>query len=158
MVGALLVIGLFLVVLVMGLRIATAAADEYGAMMAGGFTIMLVFQAFLNIGCAIGVFPTTGKPLPFISAGGTSLVISLAMIGFILSVSEGAAEPNVYERRRADLRIIRADRGDEAPARRSSGLSERTRTRARRREFSSRRADYPSARIVRFESPRGSRR
>lgn len=158
MVGALLVIGLFLVVLVMGLRIATAAADEYGAMMAGGFTIMLVFQAFLNIGCAIGVFPTTGKPLPFISAGGTSLVISLAMIGFILSVSESAAEPNVYERRRADLRIIRADRGDEAPARRSSGLSERTRTRARRREFSSRRADYPSARIVRFESPRGSRR
>ncbi len=158
MVGALLVIGLFLVVLVMGLRIATAAADEYGAMMAGGFTIMLVFQAFLNIGCAIGVFPTTGKPLPFISAGGTSLVISLAMIGFILSVSEGAAEPNVYERRRADLRIIRADRGDEAPARRSSGLSERTRARARRSEFSSRRADYPSARIVRFESPRGSRR
>lgn len=158
MVGALLVIALFLVVLVMGLRIATAAADEYGAMMAGGFTIMLVFQAFLNIGCAIGVFPTTGKPLPFISAGGTSLVISLAMIGFILSVSEGAAEPNVYERRRADLRIIRADRGDEAPARRSSGLSERTRTRARRGEFSSRRADYPSARIVRFESPRGSRR
>lgn len=158
MVGALLVIGLFLVVLVMGLRIATAAADEYGAMMAGGFTIMLVFQAFLNIGCAIGVFPTTGKPLPFISAGGTSLVISLAMIGFILSVSEGAAEPNVYERRRADLRIIRADRGDEAPARRSSGLSERARTRARRSEFSSRRADYPSARIVRFESPRGSRR
>ncbi len=158
MVGALLVIGLFLVVLVMGLRIATAAADEYGAMMAGGFTIMLVFQAFLNIGCAIGVFPTTGKPLPFISAGGTSLVISLAMVGFILSVSEGAAEPNVYERRRADLRIIRADRGDEAPTRRSSGLSERTRTRARRGEFSSRRADYPSARIVRFESPRGSRR
>lgn len=158
MVGALLVIGLFLVVLVMGLRIATAAADEYGAMMAGGFTIMLVFQAFLNIGCAIGVFPTTGKPLPFISAGGTSLVISLAMIGFILSVSESAAEPNVYERRRADLRIIRADRGDEAPARRSSGLSERTRTRALRSEFSSRRADYPSARIVRFESPRGSRR
>lgn len=158
MVGALLVIGLFLVVLVMGLRIATAAADEYGAMMAGGFTIMLVFQAFLNIGCAIGVFPTTGKPLPFISAGGTSLVISLAMVGFILSVSEGAAEPNVYERRRADLRIIRADRGDEAPARRSSGLSGRTRTRARRSEFSSRRTDYPSARIVRFESPRGSRR
>lgn len=158
MVGALLVIGLFLVVLVMGLRIATAAADEYGAMMAGGFTIMLVFQAFLNIGCAIGVFPTTGKPLPFISAGGTSLVISLAMVGFILSVSEGAAEPNVYERRRADLRIIRADRGDEAPARRSSELSERTRTRARRSEFSSRRTDYPSARIVRFESPRGSRR
>lgn len=158
MVGALLVIGLFLVVLVMGLRIATAAADEYGAMMAGGFTIMLVFQAFLNIGCAIGVFPTTGKPLPFISAGGTSLVISLAMVGFILSVSEGAAEPNVYERRRADLRIIRADRGDEAPARRSSGLSARTRTRARRSEFSSRRTDYPSARIVRFESPRGSRR
>lgn len=158
MVGALLVIGLFLVVLVMGLRIATAAADEYGAMMAGGFTIMLVFQAFLNIGCAIGVFPTTGKPLPFISAGGTSLVISLAMVGFILSVSEGAAEPNVYERRRADLRIIRADRGDEAPARRSSGLSERTRIRARRSEFSSRRTDYPSARIVRFESPRGSRR
>lgn len=108
MVGALVVIGLFLVILVAGLRIAQNAPDDFGTMIAGGFTIMLVFQAFLNIGCTIGVFPTTGKPLPFISAGGTSLLATMIMVGLILSVSSASDAPSVYEQRRADLRVVRS--------------------------------------------------
>ena len=109
LIGALLVIVAFLVLLWAGMRIARAARDDFGAMIAGSITIMLVFQAFLNIGCAIGVFPTTGKPLPFISSGGSSLIASFMMVGLVMSVSEdGAREP---ERRRDELRIVRsADR------------------------------------------------
>lgn len=108
MVGALVVIALYLVILYAGLRIASETADEVGALLAGGCTIMLVAQAFINIGSTIGVLPTTGKPLPFISSGGTSLVASFLVVGLILSVSNVPAESAVYERRRADLRIVRA--------------------------------------------------
>ncbi len=104
LVGAVLVIGLFIVVLVCGLRIAALAPDATGTMIAGGITTMLVFQAFLNIGCTIGVLPTTGKPLPFISAGGSSMIASLIMVGLVLSVS---AAPPVEQRRREDLRVVR---------------------------------------------------
>ena len=76
-------------------------------MVAGSLTIMLVFQAFLNIGCVIGVFPTTGKPLPFISSGGSSLIASYMMVGIILAVSEDVSGRDVYERRRDNLEIVR---------------------------------------------------
>lgn len=110
LVGALVVIALFLAILFAGLRIAQSAVSPLSRLVAGSVTVMLVFQAFLNIGCAIGVFPTTGKPLPFISSGGSSLIASLLMVGIILSVSEEAARPTVYDRRRENLRVVRADR------------------------------------------------
>ena len=107
LIGAVVVIAVWLVVLWAGMRIARAATDNFGAMIAGALTIMLVFQAFLNMGCVIGVFPTTGKPLPFISSGGSSLIASFMMIGLILSVSEDTGGRSVYEGRRDDLRIVR---------------------------------------------------
>ncbi|WP_165171146.1 FtsW/RodA/SpoVE family cell cycle protein [Adlercreutzia sp. ZJ242] len=123
MLGALVVIALFLVILFAGLRIANGAPDEFGALIAGGFAIMLVFQAFLNIGCTIGVFPTTGKPLPFISSGGTSLLVSFSMVGLILSVAQAADAPSVYEQRRADLRVVRANGDPGRAASRAPGRS-----------------------------------
>ncbi len=107
LVGALTVIILFLVMLVAGLRISSMCPDAMGSVIAGAFTTMLVFQAFLNIGCTIGVFPTTGKPLPFISSGGSSMIASLAMVGFILSVSKGD-DPAT---RRGNLRAVRVGAG-----------------------------------------------
>lgn len=115
MAGALLVIVLFLVFLYAGLRIARNAPDDLGVMIAGGLAIMLVFQAFLNIGCVIGVLPTTGKPLPFISSGGSSMMSSMIVVGLILSVSKATEyELNVYDRRRDDLRVVRAIEPDAA--------------------------------------------
>ncbi|MEC4176405.1 putative peptidoglycan glycosyltransferase FtsW [Adlercreutzia sp. R21] len=111
LVGALVVIALFFGVLFAGLSIAERASDDVGAMIAGGCTVMLVFQAFLNIACVIGVFPTTGKPLPFISSGGTSMLASFILVGLILSVSAADREPSVYEQRRADLRLVKQERG-----------------------------------------------
>lgn len=109
LVGALVVIALFLAILWSGMQIARTAPDNFGTMIAGSLTIMIVFQAFLNIGCVIGVLPTTGKPLPFISAGGSSLVATLWMVGVILSVSQATSEPSIYDRRRADLRVVHAE-------------------------------------------------
>ncbi|MCL2889059.1 MAG: FtsW/RodA/SpoVE family cell cycle protein, partial [Eggerthellaceae bacterium] len=115
--GALIVIGLFLCLLYAGMRIARKAPDDFGMLIAGGLTVIIVFQAFLNMGCAIGVVPTTGKPLPFISSGGSSLIASLAMLGIVLSVSRGAVMPDIHEQRRADLRVIRVQEQPAVPER-----------------------------------------
>ncbi len=130
LVGAFGVIVLFLLLLYAGMRIARSAPDNFGAMIAGSCTIMLVFQAFLNIGCVMGVLPTTGKPLPFISSGGSSLIATLIMVGLVLSVSRAAGAPSVYDRRRDDLRIVRAAPTD-AGAR--AGRSSRTQSSRRSR-------------------------
>ncbi len=108
LVGALVVVALFLLLLYAGMRIAGSASDNFGTMVAGGCTIMIAFQAFLNIAMVIGCFPVVGKPLPFVSSGGSSLVAMLIMVGIILSVSQSANGPTVYDRRRADLRVVRA--------------------------------------------------
>ncbi|HIW76118.1 MULTISPECIES: FtsW/RodA/SpoVE family cell cycle protein [Gordonibacter] len=118
LVGALAVIVLFLLFLYAGMRVARSAPDGFGTMIAGGLTIMIAFQAFLNIAMVIGWFPVVGKPLPFISSGGSSLIASLMMVGLILSVSQGSNVSEVYERRRADLRVVRAE-----PAEPRSGSS-----------------------------------
>ncbi|MEG0071848.1 MAG: putative peptidoglycan glycosyltransferase FtsW [Raoultibacter sp.] len=127
-VGAALVLALFIAVLYAGIRIAKSASDNFGAMLAGSITVMIVFQAFLNIGCVIGMLPTTGKPLPFISSGGSSLLASFIMIGLILSVSYGANEPSIYDRRRADLRVVRA--APEQGQRTSPAASNRSKTKS----------------------------
>lgn len=124
LVGALVVVGLFLVVLYAGLKISESAPDELGAMIAGGFAIMLVFQAFLNIGCTIGVFPTTGKPLPFISSGGTSIVSSLLIIGLILSVERAAEMPDRHTRIRQQFTVHRGGAASAPGRARRSGASD----------------------------------
>lgn len=112
LVGTLSVIVLFLVLLYAGLQIAAAAPDGFGRMLAGGLTATLVGQAFLNMACVIGLFPTTGKPLPFISSGGSSIIASLIMIGLIYGVSRGSNELTPHERRRNDLNVLRVESED----------------------------------------------
>lgn len=112
LVGAVLVIGLFLVILLCGFRIAAECTDEFGRMVAGGLVIMLVFQAFLNIGCTIGVFPTTGKPLPFISSGGSSVISSLMIIGIVMSVARQTEHEQDPAHRRDNLRVVRPASGE----------------------------------------------
>lgn len=107
LVGAAAVVVAFLVLLWAGLHIAEASDDIFGRMVAGSLIMMLVFQAFLNIGCVIGVFPTTGKPLPFISSGGSSLIATFMMVGIILSVSDGGGDSKDYDKRREQLRVVR---------------------------------------------------
>lgn len=121
MLAALVVIALFVLLLYAGMRIAQSAADDFGAMVAGSCTLMLVFQAFLNIGCVVGLLPTTGKPLPFVSSGGSSLIATFIMVGLVLTVSREAAAPSIYEQRRANLRIVRSADADATGSARQRG-------------------------------------
>lgn len=135
MFGALAVLVAFIVLGYAGLRIAYAAEDDFGCMLAGSLTVMLVVQAFLNMGSAAGLLPTTGKPLPFISSGGSSLIATFIMVGLVLSVSQGSAsfslpfgggkKGDVYEQRRDNLRVIHVD-GAGGSGHRAGGSSRRT--------------------------------
>ena len=82
--GSVAVIGLFLILAYSGVRIALAAPDTFGALLAAGITAWLCLQAFLNIGVVVALLPITGITLPFISAGGSSLIISFAAVGILL--------------------------------------------------------------------------
>jgi cell division protein FtsW len=87
-IGALLVLGLFGVILWRGLRAAGGCADEFGRLMAVGLTVMLVGQALVNMSVVLGLLPTKGIPLPFISYGGSSLLMSLIAVGILLNISQ----------------------------------------------------------------------
>ncbi|HEY7700306.1 MAG TPA: FtsW/RodA/SpoVE family cell cycle protein, partial [Vicinamibacteria bacterium] len=62
----------------------------FGSLLAAGLTMFLVGQALINMGVVLGMLPTTGIPLPFVSAGGSSLLTSMAAVGLLLSVSQHA--------------------------------------------------------------------
>lgn len=85
--GCVLVICLFLGLLHRGLIISSRCPDIYGKLVAVGITIMIGFQAGLNMSVASSFLPATGVPLPFISYGGTSLIVNLAMMGILLNIS-----------------------------------------------------------------------
>lgn len=84
--GALILIGAFCLLLWRGVRIANSARDFYGSMIAFGIVIMFVFQLVVNIGMTIGIMPITGIPLPFMSYGGSSLIVNMAAIGLLTNI------------------------------------------------------------------------
>ena len=85
-VGAVVVLALFLLIIWRGLRIAVLAKDLFGTLLAAGVVGIFTLQVFLNVGMTVGIMPVTGIPLPFVSYGGTSLIVWLGMIGLLLNV------------------------------------------------------------------------
>ena len=85
--GALLVLGLFLALAWLGLRTASRAPDRFGSLLAVAATCWISSQAVINIGAVIGILPVTGIPLPFVSFGGSSLVITMVAAGILLNVA-----------------------------------------------------------------------
>ncbi len=96
MVGGLVVIGLFVALAWAGIRTALRAPDTFGGLVAAGITAWIIFQALINIGVVLAVVPVTGITLPFVSAGGSSLVVSFAAIGILLSISRETAEGGAW--------------------------------------------------------------
>ena len=88
--GTSLVVLLFGIILWRGTRIALQAPDPFGRFAAIGITILIVSQAAINVGMVIGLLPTTGLPLPLVSFGGSSLVLTLMGIGILLNISHHA--------------------------------------------------------------------
>lgn len=91
LIGATAIVLCFCVLTWRGLRIAVRAPDRFGTFLALGLTTMVAAQAFVNISVVLGLLPTTGIPLPFVSAGGSSLLISLLSVGILLNVSQHAS-------------------------------------------------------------------
>jgi cell division protein FtsW len=90
LVGSLFVVGLFATLALVGVRIACRAPDRFGALVAAGITAWLIAQAVINIGAVVGLLPVTGVPLPYVSFGGSSLVIALFGAGVLANVARQA--------------------------------------------------------------------
>jgi cell division protein FtsW len=86
-VGAFSIIAIFIIFGLEGLKISSGASDNFGRLMALGIVILITSQALVNIGGMIGVLPLTGIPLPFISQGGTALLITLVEAGIMMNIS-----------------------------------------------------------------------
>lgn len=86
LIGSLIVIGIFFIMIWRAIEIASQARDFYGALLASGIAAMFAFHAAVNIAMTIGVAPVVGIPLPFVSFGGTSLIVNMACIGILQSI------------------------------------------------------------------------
>jgi cell division protein FtsW len=93
LVATLAVVVLFVTVMFCGISIARQATDTFGRLLATGITFMISLQAFINMGVATSLLPNKGMPLPFISYGGSNLLLMLVSIGLLLSISRFSAEP-----------------------------------------------------------------
>ncbi|MFD5600503.1 putative lipid II flippase FtsW [Leucobacter sp. NPDC058333] len=92
LIGAMLVVVLFIVLTVVMLRLITRARDRFARAVVGGILVWIVGQAFVNIGVVVGVLPVLGVPLPLISSGGTALIACLVAIGVVISIARDAAK------------------------------------------------------------------
>jgi rod shape determining protein RodA len=84
--GAALVLSLYALLVWRGLHILTVSKNLYGALIAGGITMMVLFQVFVNVGMTVGIMPITGVPAPLLSFGGSSMLVTFLAIGLLQSV------------------------------------------------------------------------
>jgi cell division protein FtsW len=97
LIGTLLVMTLFVVILLRGLKIARMARDEFGRFLALGITSSIALYAVINAGVTLGLLPTTGLPMPFMSYGGSSLLVSAIAVGVLLNISaQTDLHPRMY--------------------------------------------------------------
>lgn len=125
LIGTISIVLAFVIFVYAGVKIAMGSRDEYGRLVAGALTAMVGLQAVLNMAAVTGLFPVTGKPLPFLSYGGSSMLVTMISLGLILSVSEyGACAPRAVasppkkskESSRASSDERRRNRGARVPS------------------------------------------
>jgi cell division protein FtsW len=85
------VLGSFLLLAFFGVQIALAAADRFGMLLAGGITAWLIVQTIVNVGGVTGMMPLTGLTLPFLSFGGSSLLVTMTAMGLLLNVARSSS-------------------------------------------------------------------
>jgi len=91
LIRTLLVVAVFVLILLRGIRASAACKDDFGRLLALGLTVMIVGQALVNMSVALGLVPAKGIPLPFISYGGSSLLVNLIAVGILLNISQQAS-------------------------------------------------------------------
>lgn len=118
--GTLGILGLFFFVVARGLTIAHRTKDPFGSLLAGGLSATVGLQTLLNVGVATNLLPSTGVPLPFISYGGSSLVLAMVSMGMLMNIAQYPAAPE-EESKAKDVYESAADRGWDRRARVSGG-------------------------------------
>jgi len=98
-VGTAAVIGLFIALVWLGILVVVRCRDHFGQLLAGGIVLTIAIQAALNIGVVTVVLPTKGIPLPFVSAGGTSMLLSAAAVGVLLNIAKQSAKRPAEEKK-----------------------------------------------------------
>ena len=96
-VGAAGVIGLFAAFVLLGILVVARCRDRFGRLLAAGIVLAIGIQAAFNIGVVMALMPTKGIPLPFVSAGGTSMLLSAAAVGVLLNIAKQTALPQTRE-------------------------------------------------------------
>jgi cell division protein FtsW len=119
-VGSVLVLGLFAGLGVVGFRIARHAPDRFGMLVATGVTAWVVGQAAINIGAVVGVLPVSGVPLPFLSVGGTSLVITMFAVGMLANIARHTVVPSSPSKSASDRKAPLSGLSKRFAARRQS--------------------------------------
>ncbi len=106
--GTLFVVGLFVALAWLGLRAATRAPDRFGTLLAAGITTWLVGQAVINICTVLGLAPVTGVPMPFVSFGGSALVISMLAVGVLANIARTGEREQAApaKARRPDVHVV----------------------------------------------------
>jgi cell division protein FtsW len=132
MVGILGVVGLFSLLGYAGLRVAQRARDRYSKLLVAGLTALIMVQATINLFAVMGLAPLTGVPLPFVSYGNSSLLVTLLAVGLILNVARGgtagAGKLRVVEGGRSPAsKRSRPSRGKSTQSRDGSGGNRRPR-------------------------------
>jgi cell division protein FtsW len=102
LIGTTIVLGAFALLAWRGLRVALLAPDRFGSLLAVGITMMIAVQALLNITVVTGLAPTKGLPLPFVSNGGSSLLINMVAMGVLLNISQQASPTVAASMKRTD--------------------------------------------------------
>jgi cell division protein FtsW len=92
LIGSVCLVGLFVLFVIVAIRIAVCARDLFGSLLAGGIVALITVQACINMAVTTGMLPTKGLALPFISAGGSALIVNLAMVGILLNIGIQAVE------------------------------------------------------------------
>jgi cell division protein FtsW len=103
-IGVSIVITLFLILFVKGISIANRAKDGFVYYLAVGLSLLIALQALINFAVATGLVPTKGLPLPFISYGGSALLVNLAAIGILLNISKGEDTGTIFNEREMVIR------------------------------------------------------
>jgi cell division protein FtsW len=111
LIGTLLIMLLFLTIMLRGVKIAKHAKDDFGRYLAIGITSSITLYALINAGVTLGVLPTTGLPMPFVSYGGSSMLFSSIAIGVLLNIS---SQTDMHPRLEKSARV--AQQAEPAPA------------------------------------------
>jgi cell division protein FtsW len=120
LIGCVFLIALFVALIWRGTKIAASAKDGLGAILAAGITTWIAVEVIINIGVMVAALPFAGNALPLISYGGSSLVVTLAGVGVLLSISRHNPDETIQRKTRASFDYSRRDRRPRVPRPRSS--------------------------------------